>query len=54
MVNYLNLILWVNLPKVSIIKSKLKKDLKIRRINFIFGSLGFSFQKGFDIIHLNF
>jgi glycosyltransferase involved in cell wall biosynthesis len=43
--------LWVNLPKVSIIKSKLKKTLKIPPNNFIFGSIGrFHPQKGFDII----
>ena len=43
--------LWVNLPKVSIIKSKLKKNLKIPNDNFIFGSIGrFHPQKGFDII----
>ena len=43
--------LWVNLSKVSIIKSKLKKNLKIPNNNFIFGSIGrFHPQKGFDII----
>ena len=43
--------LWVNLPKVSVIKSKLKKNLKIPNNNFIFGSIGrFHAQKGFDII----
>jgi glycosyltransferase involved in cell wall biosynthesis len=43
--------LWVNLPKISIIKSKLKKDLRIPSNNFIFGSIGrFHPQKGFDII----
>lgn len=43
--------LWVNLPKLSIIKSKLKKNLKIPTNNFIFGSIGrFHPQKGFDII----
>jgi len=43
--------LWVNLPKISITKSKLKKDLKIPSNNFIFGSIGrFHPQKGFDII----
>ena len=43
--------LWINLPKVSIIKSKLKKTLKIPANNFIFGSIGrFHPQKGFDII----
>ena len=43
--------LWVNLPKVSITKSKLKKDLTIPNNNFIFGSIGrFHPQKGFDII----
>ena len=43
--------LWVNLPKVSVIKSKLKKNLKIPNNNFIFGSIGrFHTQKGIDII----
>jgi glycosyltransferase involved in cell wall biosynthesis len=43
--------LWVNLPKVSIVKSKLKKTLKVPANNFIFGSIGrFHPQKGFDII----
>ena len=43
--------LWVNLPKVDIAKSKLKRRLKISSKNFIFGSIGrFHPQKGFDII----
>ena len=43
--------LWVNLPKVNITKTELKKNLKIPPDNFIFGSIGrFHPQKGFDII----
>jgi glycosyltransferase involved in cell wall biosynthesis len=43
--------LWVNLPKVDIAKSKLKKKLNISNKNFVFGSIGrFHAQKGFDII----
>lgn len=43
--------LWINLPKIDIEKSKLKKKLNIPKKNFIFGSIGrFHTQKGFDII----
>lgn len=43
--------LWINLPKVSVARSKLKKMLNIPSKNFIFGSVGrFHPQKGFDII----
>ena len=43
--------LWVNLPKVSVTKSKLKKKLRIPKKNIIFGSIGrFHPQKGFDIL----
>ena len=43
--------LWVNLPKISITKSKMKKKLNLPRKNFIFGSIGrFHPQKGFDIL----
>ena len=43
--------LWVNLPKISIAKSKMKKKLNLPKKNFIFGSIGrFHPQKGFDIL----
>ena len=43
--------LWVNLPKISINKSKMKKKLNLPKKNFIFGSVGrFHPQKGFDIL----
>lgn len=43
--------LWVNIPKINISKSKIKKKLNISSKDIVFGSIGrFHHQKGFDII----
>jgi len=43
--------LWVDLPKITINKKKLKKKLNLPKKNLIFGSIGrFHPQKGFDIL----